>query len=159
CARPRTYHAQVAGRVDDDLASADTVAAARASSAGGPARGATWARYVVVDALGEGGTGSVWAAYDPELDRKVALKILHDERLGRADQERLRREARAMARVAHPNVVPVFDVGAHAGRTYYTMELVGGQSIKDWLRTARAWREVQRVFVDAARGLAAIHAA
>src|SRR4029079_11542653 len=126
---------------------------------GGPVPGQTWARYVVLEELGAGGMGAVWAAHDPELDRKVALKVLHDELLGRAGQERLRREARAMARVSHPNVVPVFDVGEHAGRSFYTMELVSGASIRSWLTTPRPWREVQRVFADAARGLAAIHAA
>ncbi|HTJ41954.1 MAG TPA: protein kinase [Kofleriaceae bacterium] len=136
-----------------------TAPAASASGTGGPVPGQTWARYVVLDALGAGGMGAVWSAYDPELERTVALKVLHDELLGRASQERLRREARAMARVSHPNVVPVFDVGEHAGRSFYTMELVRGQSFKDWAKTQRSWREVAAVFVEAARGLAAIHAA
>ncbi|MCW5802337.1 MAG: serine/threonine protein kinase [Deltaproteobacteria bacterium] len=127
--------------------------------AAGPAAGERWARYRLREPLGTGGMGTVWAAHDPELDREIALKVLHDELLGRAGQERLRDEARAIARVQHPNVVAVFDVGEHGGRTYYTMELVRGRSVKEWLAAPRTWREVQRVFAGAARGLAAIHAA
>ena len=118
-----------------------------------------WARYQLRERLGEGGMGVVFAAFDPELDREVALKVLHDEQLSRAGQERLRREARALARVTHPNVVPVYDVGEHTGRLYYTMERVRGRSLREWAREPHGWREVQRVFLDTARGLAAIHAA
>jgi tetratricopeptide (TPR) repeat protein len=166
----------VAGRDDQDLlADAATVPAAgdRAGSldaatapiradaqgAGGPTVGATWDRYVLEAPIGAGGMGAVWRAYDPELERQVALKVLHDDALGRASQERLRREARAIARVAHACVVPVYDVGEHAGRSYYTMELIRGASVRAWLATPRGWPEVVRVFADAARGLAAIHAA
>ncbi len=127
--------------------------------ASGPIRGARWARYVLGEHLGAGGMGTVFVAHDPELDREVALKVLHDDDLARAGQERLRREARALARVAHPNVVPVYDVGEFAGRLYYTMERVRGRSLREWARDGRGWAELQRVFLDAARGLAAIHAA
>ena len=124
-----------------------------------PAPGERWGRYRLGECLGSGGMGAVFAAHDPELDREVALKVVHDEHLQLAGQERLRREARAMARVSHPNVVPVYEVGEHAGRTFYTMELVRGRSLARWLGKRRPWREVVPVFTDAGNGLAAIHAA
>lgn len=125
----------------------------------GPTIGERWGRYRLVAQLGAGGMGTVFAAHDPELDREVALKVIHDEHLGLAAQERLRREARAMAKVAHPNVVPVYEVGEHAGRTYYTMERVRGRSLASWLAKRPPWRDSVRLFVEAGRGLAAIHAA
>src|SRR5262245_8267176 len=75
-----------------------------------PAPGRVVGRYVVLTLLGAGGMGAVYAAYDPELDRKVALKLLRPDAVS-FDSERLRREARALAKLAHPNVVSVFDVG------------------------------------------------
>ncbi|MCE9580384.1 MAG: serine/threonine-protein kinase [Deltaproteobacteria bacterium] len=137
----------------------DATAPSAQARAAGPESGARWARYVLGERLGAGGMGTVFVALDPELDREVALKVLHDDDLARAGQERLRREARALARVAHPNVVPVYDVGEFAGRLYYTMERVRGRSLREWARAGRGWAEVQRVVLDAARGLAAIHAA
>ena len=73
-------------------------------------RGDRLGRYVVRDLIGEGGIGAVYAAWDPELDRKVALKLLKGP-IGGAWEARLKREAQALARLSHPNVVPVFDVG------------------------------------------------
>ena len=118
-------------------------------------------RFVVLDLLGTGGMGVVYAAYDPELDRKVALKLLRtaggDEVA--AARARLIREAQAMARLSHPNVATVYDVGAHGDQVFIAMELVDGAALSDWLRAApRAAREVLRVFVQAGRGLAAAHA-
>ena len=125
----------------------------------GPRVNQRWGRYRLTEVLGEGGMGTVYAAEDPELHRQVALKLVHDDVLGVAGQERLRREARAMARISHPNVVPVYEVGEHEGRTFYTMERVLGRSLKQWLEDRPPWTEIQRVFLDAGRGLAAIHAA
>ncbi|HTJ41349.1 MAG TPA: serine/threonine-protein kinase [Kofleriaceae bacterium] len=116
-------------------------------------------RYEMLERLGEGGMGVVWAARDRALDRTVALKVLHDRFLGAADQERLADEARAMARLTHRNVVAVYDVGERDGRTYLTMELVRGQHVGRWLETPRTWREVLAVFRAAGAGLAAAHAA
>jgi anti-sigma factor RsiW len=78
-----------------------------------PSRGALVGRYVVLETLGSGGMGVVYAAYDPELDRKVALKLLREEMVSRSRELRARmmREAQALARLSHPNVVAVFDVG------------------------------------------------
>ena len=116
-------------------------------------------RYIVLDRVGEGGMGQVHAAYDPELDRKVALKLLQPSAAadGRA---RLLREAQAMARLSHPNVLPVHDVGTFEGQVFIAMELVEGQSLRDWrLEQAPPWREVLRHYREAGRGLAAAHAA
>ena len=101
----------------------------------------------------------MWAARDRALDRRVAFKVLHDAYLGAADQQRLAAEARAMAKLSHPNVVGVYDVGEREGRTYMTMELVAGVPLSRWLERARGWREVVAVFRDAGEGIAAAHEA
>ena len=128
------------------------------------ARGTAIERYLVTDRLGSGGMGVVYAAYDPELHRKVAIKLLHAEVAGLGDtsgaRARLEREAQAMARVSHPNVISVFDVGEFQHQVFVAMELVEGGSLRDWLgREPRSWRQVVDVFVLAGRGLAAAHAA
>jgi tetratricopeptide (TPR) repeat protein len=119
-------------------------------------------RYTVIDHVGKGGMGEVLRAHDPELRREVALKLLYGD-----DETGPRtigvHEARAMAQLSHPNVLPVYDVGKtrHDGRdiTYIAMELVHGRSLRQWLdEQPRPWREVVRVFVEAGRGLAAVHA-
>ncbi|MBS2031313.1 MAG: protein kinase [Deltaproteobacteria bacterium] len=127
-------------------------------------RGETLGRYLIIRALGEGGMGVVYLAYDPELDRRVALKLLRADALARGDVEtariRLLREAQAMARLQHPNVVQVFDVGMVGQKVYLAMELVEGTTVKRWMRSERRpWREVLRIFLDAGRGLCAAHAA
>lgn len=112
--------------------------------------------------LGAGGMSVVFHAYDPDLDRNVALKILHPEQAANPESSapRLQREARAMARVSHPHVVPVYDVGLHGMDVYIAMELVEGQTLKSWLReTARPWNEIVAMFMQAGRGLAAAHEA
>jgi len=101
----------------------------------------------------------VYNAYDPDLDRNVALKLVAPHRLTSSREgARLQREAQAMARVAHPNVVPVYDVGEHDRGVYIAMELVEGDTLKGWLQqTARPWNEVLAAFMHAGRGLAAAH--
>lgn len=126
-------------------------------------RGAVMGRYMVLERLGSGGMGVVYAAYDPELDRKVAIKLLQAgtpdvERSG--GQMRLLREAQAMARLSHPNVIAVYDVGTWGERVFVAMELVEGSNLREWLKAApRGWREIVEVFLAAGRGLAAAHAA
>ncbi|MDQ3341615.1 MAG: serine/threonine protein kinase [Myxococcota bacterium] len=111
-------------------------------------------RFEVRGRLGAGGLGIVYAAYDPELDREVAIKVLRDHDAG------VQREARAMAKLAHPNVVPVYEVGVHDGRVFLAMERVAGKTLRTWLHDAKpGWAEIVRVFVGAGRGLAAAHAA
>jgi tetratricopeptide (TPR) repeat protein len=126
-------------------------------------RGVQVGRYLVLGRVGRGGMGEVFAAHDPELDRKVALKLLH-VRPGLADDSqaraRMAREAQAMARLNHPNTVTVHDVGEHEGRVFLAMEFVEGQTLGGWLKQSpRGWREVVTVFMAAGRGLAAAHAA
>jgi len=116
-------------------------------------------RYALIERLGEGGMGTVWAAHDKVLDRNVALKVLHDEFLGAEDQARLVVEARAMARLSHRNVVDVYDVAEKDGRTYLTMELVRGINLGTWLETPREWSAIVAILRAAASGLAAAHAA
>ncbi|PRQ05858.1 Serine/threonine-protein kinase PknB [Enhygromyxa salina] len=124
-------------------------------------QGAHIGRYVVLDKLGEGTMGVVFAAHDPELDRKVAIKLLkarkHDQAPARA---RLQREAQALAKLNHRNVVGVYDVGVHAGQLFLAMEFVEGQTLRDWVDSEpRSWRELLRVTSEAGRGLAAAHGA
>lgn len=114
--------------------------------------------------LGAGAMGAVYAAHDPELDRPVALKVLHADPLGDPAERRSRLafEAQAMARLAHPNVVAVFDVGVDAptGQLFVAMEHVSGATLAAWLRAApRSESAVLDVFLQAGRGLAAAHAA
>jgi tRNA A-37 threonylcarbamoyl transferase component Bud32/tetratricopeptide (TPR) repeat protein len=120
--------------------------------------------YLILEPLGEGGMGTVHTAYHPELDRKVAIKLLRTEKESSESaaeyQARLLREAQAMARLDHPNVVAVHDVGRHENKVYLVMDRVEGATLKDWLaQKRRGWREVLEVFLQAARGLAAAHAA
>ena len=123
-------------------------------------------RYVVLNPLGAGGMGVVYAAYDPQLDRKVALKLLHTETISRSGgtqsfndgHARLLREAQAMARLRHANVVSVHDVGTYGDRVFIAMEFVEGSTLKSWLRAQpRTRKEVLAVFQQAGRGLQAAH--
>jgi tetratricopeptide (TPR) repeat protein len=124
-------------------------------------RGDTIGRYVVLSLVGRGGMGSVYAAYDPELDRKVALKLLLEEGQDRASASaRLLREAKAIARLSHPNVVVVHDAGALDTGVFLAMEFVEGVTLAEWLKAGpRPWRTVLERFLDAGRALAAAHAA
>ncbi|MCA9658022.1 MAG: serine/threonine protein kinase [Myxococcales bacterium] len=119
----------------------------------------TIGRYRVLDRLGHGGMGVVYSAYDLELDRRVAIKLLLADRLTTGAERRLRREAQAMAKVAHANVVSVIEVGEHGGQTFVVMEYIRGRSLSEWSAERRGWREVVDVFTQAGRGLAAAHRA
>ena len=117
-------------------------------------------RYLVLGTLGAGAMGVVHAAYDPELDRKVALKLVRRGSKGSAGQTRLLREAQALARLNHPNVVSVHDVGTVDGQVWIVMELVNGVTLRQWARAERrSWREVVALIKEAAMGLEAAHAA
>ncbi|MBL8975191.1 MAG: serine/threonine protein kinase, partial [Myxococcales bacterium] len=115
-------------------------------------------RFEILGLLGAGGMGVVYTAYDPALDRKVAVKLLRERQTERED--RAWREARALARLAHPNVVAIHAVGRHAGRLFLAMELVAGVTLDVWLaRQPRDPREILAIVLQAGRGLAAAHAA
>ncbi len=121
-------------------------------------------RYLVIEHLGAGGLGDVYSCYDPKLDRCVAVKVLREAGLQTAEshgadgRERAVREAKALARLAHPNVVSVHDVGTFEGEVFIAMELVRGLTLGRWCRAEpRGWREIRDVFVEAGAGLAAAH--
>src|SRR5262245_38853464 len=118
-------------------------------------------RYLVLSSLGAGGMGVVFAAYDPQLDRKIALKLLRSGLAGSSKdaRTRLQREAQAIAQLSHPNVVSVYDVGTTTdGDLYIAMEFVEGDTLTTWLKKyPRTWREIIDVFLQAARGLFAAH--
>mgnify|MGYP002619825418 CR=1 FL=1 len=117
-------------------------------------------RYVVVGTVGRGGMGTVYEAFDPELERRVAIKILRRSamrRLGESSTKRMLREAQSLARLSHPNVVPVYDVGVDHGRIWVAMEYVDGVNLSEWLGERRQWREIVEVFVAAGQGLLAVH--
>ena len=120
----------------------------------------TLGRFALIERLGEGGMGVVHAAYDPKLDRRVALKLLRPGRDGGLARERLLREARALARLAHPNVVPIHDVGVIDGQVFLVMEYVPGEDLASWVVSGeRSWEDIVATYRSAGAGLAAAHAA
>ncbi|MCY1061827.1 serine/threonine-protein kinase [Nannocystis sp. SCPEA4] len=142
---------------DDDAIAMALMAARLFGPASAPVK---VGRFTVIDRLGEGGMGVVYAAYDELLDRKVALKLLHAGGHAGGGDDRLLREAQAMARLSHPNIVSVFEVGSFGAQLFIAMEFVRGQSLDAWLRAeARDWRVVLPVLLAAGRGLEAAHRA
>jgi formylglycine-generating enzyme required for sulfatase activity len=123
--------------------------------------GAQLGRYVIVERVGTGAMGVVYGAYDPQLDRKIALKLIKPgPGVKDTARARLLREAKAIARLQHPNVVAVHDVGVIDEQVFLAMEFVAGGTIKSWVAAQpRSWREILDVFIAAGRGLAAAHAA
>lgn len=115
-------------------------------------------RYAILGHLGAGAMGIVLRAYDPKLEREVALKILRGE-LGEAGSARLVREAKAMAQLSHPNVVGLYDVDIEPERVMVVMELVRGDTLASWMRRDNRWQDVLEHLVQAGRGLAAAHVA
>lgn len=135
----------------DACAACRLVLAAVVTDGQPPAR-RTVDRYEIESIVGAGGMGVVYAARDPRLHRRVAVKLLKGARL-----ERLQREGRVMAQLAHPNVVSVFDTGEAGGRVFVAMELCEGGTLRGWLSSPRPEREVLRVLRQAGEGLAAAH--
>jgi tetratricopeptide (TPR) repeat protein len=126
------------------------------------AAGTVVGRYTVLGLVGRGGMGEVYAAYDPGLDRRIALKLMSAQGTAKDDnaQDRRTREAQAIAKLSHPNVVIVHDVGTIEGQVFIAMEFVDGPTLATWLfERLRGWREILAMFVQAGRGLAAAHAA
>ncbi len=116
-------------------------------------------RYVVLRRLGVGAMGMVLVAFDPELDRRVAVKLIHPRAAAREDaRARMLREAKGLARVSHPNVIQVYDAGTVDGRVFIAMELVDGKTLTRWQRAeGRTQDQIISVYLDAGRGLAAAH--
>jgi len=176
------------GEGDEDLASADTVAVADSRDPdarvptvkqvrrGGSAvtspsseglalrRGDEVGRFIVEEKIGEGGMAVVYSAHDPRLDRIVALKLMRPDagahESPKQSRRRLLREAQALARLSHPNVVVVHEVDEVQGQVYVAMEYVDGGTLREWRRERpRAWPEVVDIYCRAGRGLAAAHRA
>jgi tRNA A-37 threonylcarbamoyl transferase component Bud32/tetratricopeptide (TPR) repeat protein len=152
--------------VDEHLASCDacltiTCAAARDDHLPAESETRQIGRYVLVEMIGRGGMGEVYVAHDPQLDRKIALKLVRSQRFEQpAVRARLSREARAMAQVRHANVAAVYDAGELEGGVFIAMELVDGVTLGRWLDDkTRSWREIVRAFAAAGAGLVAAHAA
>jgi serine/threonine protein kinase/tetratricopeptide (TPR) repeat protein len=123
-------------------------------------------RFILLEPLGAGAMGEIYAAYDDQLDRKVALKLVKNgSSLTAKADERLLREAQTLAQVSHPNVVQIYEAGTYNGRLFIAMELIRGKTLTSWLKDAaqvpRAvrQREILRQFIAAGRGLEAAHAA
>ena len=115
-------------------------------------------RYTVIRLLGRGGVGAVYEAEDPEVGRRVAIKVLRDDREG--DAEALRGEAQALGRLVHPHVVTVYDVGITDGDVFLVMQLVEGETLDRWVAArSPTQREILAMFTQAGQGLAAAHAA
>jgi tetratricopeptide (TPR) repeat protein/predicted Ser/Thr protein kinase len=128
------------------------------------ARGAMLDRYVVLKRIGHGGMGVVYLALDSELERRVAIKVLRAEgtsaRSASETRARLLREAQAMAKVSHPNVVAVYDVGTFGEQVFVAMEYVRGETLREWRARANPkTRGIVDAYVQAGRGLEAAHAA
>jgi hypothetical protein len=148
--------------VSSTAAEAHTTHPARLSDHGQAlARGAVIGRFVVLGLIGTGGMGAVYTAYDPELDRNVALKLLHREaRTVDNARAQILAEAQAMARISHPGVIAIYEVGTFRDRVFAAMELVEGTTLRAWLRERpRDWREIVAALLLAGEGLAAAHAA
>ena len=116
-------------------------------------------RYDLRERLGSGGMGVVYAAYDAELGRRVAVKLLHETGAEGQARDRILREAQALARLSHPNVVQIYEIGAVGRQVFVAMEFAEGLTLAQWQAQPRSWRELLAVYVDAGRGLAAAHAA
>ncbi|MBS1153740.1 MAG: serine/threonine protein kinase, partial [Myxococcaceae bacterium] len=117
--------------------------------------------YTLLEWVGQGGMGDVFAAYDPRLDRRVALKVLSGSRvaaLGQEAKDRILHEARAMAQLNHPNVATVFDVGEERGIPFLAMEFLPGGNLRAWQDQPRTLEATLRVFTRVARGLGHAHA-
>lgn len=116
-------------------------------------------RFEVVDRLGAGAMGVVYAARDPHLDREVALKVLRKEHRDGPAAARLLREAKALARLRHPHVVTVLEIGTYEDGLFIAMDRINGPTLREWLRAPRSWRAVLEIFVQAAEALQAAHEA
>lgn len=146
-------HAPAAATITVREREGGTQAARRGAAARGEEAVDRVDRYVILRELGRGGMGVVYAAYDTVLDRKVALKLLRDRVGGAEGHGRMLREARALARLSHPNVVGIYEVGEVGERVFLAMELVDGISLRAWLRAQpRGQAEILAAFLQAAEG-------
>ncbi|MDB4961552.1 MAG: hypothetical protein JWP01_1551 [Myxococcales bacterium] len=132
---------------------------AELGAVGSPPKPRQVGRYLLDRKIAAGGMGEVWAAWDPKLKREIAIKLVRPDRTDEGrERERLLREARALARLTHPNVVAVYDVGEAGGEVYIATELVAGDTLASRGGASADWRMLVRLYAQAARGLAAAHA-
>ncbi|NVB85789.1 MAG: serine/threonine protein kinase [Kofleriaceae bacterium] len=147
-----------AARPARDALEMDAVRARAEHALFGGAPPARIGRYVLSGASTAGGMGVVYAAHDPDLDRKVALKVVHPRhRIDERARERLLVEARALAKLDHPNVVRIHDVLTYGDQIVIVMEWVDGRTLAATENGPRRWRDVLAVYLQAGRGLAAAH--
>src|ERR1700712_129669 len=137
--------------------SAMTEAGTAGNAAADLGPGASIGKYRLDRVLGTGGMGVVWAAFDPDLERAVAIKVLRSIDSVATLRTRLLREARAMARLKHPNILTVYEVGTDRNRDYIAMELIDGSDLDGWLATRPPRAEILAAVLAAGRGLAAAH--
>ncbi|HUS30394.1 MAG TPA: serine/threonine-protein kinase [Kofleriaceae bacterium] len=143
---------------DPDLRPSSSLIGDPAAPPGAIARGNSIGRFVVLGVLGSGGMGVVHSAYDPHLDRKVAIKLLSGAAMRTQDAAiRLLREAQAMAKINHPNVIKVHEVGTHGEQVFIAMEFADAGTLRGWLKEKHSREEILAVFAEAGRGLAAAH--
>ena len=173
CPDDKTFHDYLARRISlDDIETLENhvfscqtcIGMLEALASTSEPRANALARFEILELIGQGAMGVVLAARDPELERRVAIKILRTQiaptEQAVAAQAQLVREARAMAKVTHPNVITVYEAGSADNEVFVVMECVDGGTLQQWLqRSARSWREIVRVFIAAGRGLAAAHKA
>jgi serine/threonine protein kinase len=160
CSPCRWLVSALARRSTLDLSATELAAPAGRSAPEVLAAGTRIDRYEIVRCIGTGGMGTVYAARDPELERDVALKVMTSRRPASRDaQARMLREAQAMAKLSHPSVVPIYDVGPVGDGVFLAMKLVDGADARQWLATVKpSWQHALRVLSGAGRGLAAAHA-
>ncbi len=162
CVECAQRHGSVSALAFEQTTVGQPPAAADHSPASAPSptfeRGTSLGRYVLIERLGAGAMGEVFAAYDPNLDRRVALKVLKAGALSTDEgHARLLREAQALARLAHPNVIAVHDVDTAMDRVFVAMEYLEGQSLGEWMTEPHSESEVVQIFLQAGAGLAAAH--
>jgi serine/threonine protein kinase len=121
-------------------------------------------RYVVLEALGRGGMGVVYLAYDPELGRKLALKVIRlNAKAGEGDlgheREEVVQEARSLARISHPNIVSIYDVGVQGDELYMATEFVEGMTLREWIGSSPRpkWHAICEVMLQLAAGISVVH--
>jgi predicted Ser/Thr protein kinase len=165
CARCRSHILALDGTQQDDPRMTPTLAATSGTAPSAPGNaptlpsGAMLGRYRIERVIGAGGMGVVYRAFDPKLGRAIALKVVRTVDGSASDAHtRLIREARAMAKISHPNVIAVHDTGDVDDEVFIAMELVVGSNLADWEKARpHPWRDLVGVYLQAARGLAAAH--
>jgi serine/threonine protein kinase/tetratricopeptide (TPR) repeat protein len=163
---PEDLFANVPGFVRDEIFSDLEKGRIFRALFGEPVAQSKISRFRLLEHVGSGGMARVFAAYDEQLDRKVAIKVVRPRDVAsKLSNQRLLREAQTLAQLSHPNIVQVYEAGLHGDTVFIAMEFVRGRTLSDWLVTTRAlprrqrWRQILDLFIDAGRGLDAAHQA